>query len=115
MDSGVKPFARQRIRAVNQTDPVTDQQNRLGPANPVKVPPAKPVTSTSDNALLDEMRRTGSASVSQLVTATGVTATAVRQRLHRLMASGLVCRATELESCCRTTNLTRRQVLELIA
>jgi DeoR family suf operon transcriptional repressor len=94
MDSGVKPFGRQRIRAVNQTNPVTDQQNRLGPANPVKVPPAKPVTSTSDNALLDEMRRTGSASVSQLVTATGVTATAVRQRLHRLMASGLVCRAT---------------------
>lgn len=79
---------------MNPTNPATDRQNRTGPACSDKVSPAEPVTSTSDNALLDEMRRTGSASVAQLVTATGVTATAIRQRLHRLMASGLVSRAT---------------------
>ena len=81
---------------MNQTGEAANQLNWGGPSDPdpPSIPPAGPVTSTSDNALLDEMRRSGSVSVSDLVATTGVTATAVRQRLHRLMATGLVCRAT---------------------
>jgi len=74
---------------MNQTDDTVNQLNWGGPADP-----PRSASSTSDNTLLNEMRRSGSASVSDLMAATGVTATAVRQRLHRLMAAGLVCRAT---------------------
>ena len=79
---------------MNQTDDAANRLNRQGVPEAPGLPADRPAASTSDDALLDEMRRSGSASVSELVTATGVTATAVRQRLHRLMASGLVCRAT---------------------
>lgn len=79
---------------MNQTNDAANRLNWDGVPDSPGLPPERPATSTSDDVLLDEMRRSGSASVSELVTATGVTATAVRQRLHRLMASGLVCRTT---------------------
>jgi predicted ArsR family transcriptional regulator len=53
------------------------------------------LTQTSDEALLDYLRRNGAARISDLVAATGVTATAVRQRIRRLMSDGLITRTTE--------------------
>lgn len=50
---------------------------------------------TSDELILDQIRRTGKVSVSELVAEVGVTATAIRQRLNRLMAEGLVQRQPE--------------------
>lgn len=50
---------------------------------------------TSDKGLLDFVRREGTVTISSLVREMGVTATAVRQRLQRLMAEGLVERRTE--------------------
>lgn len=47
---------------------------------------------TSDEQMLDLLRRSGPLSVLELVQATKVTATAVRQRLTRLTANGLVDR-----------------------
>jgi DeoR family transcriptional regulator, suf operon transcriptional repressor len=47
---------------------------------------------TSDNLVLDLLRRQGPMSVVELVRATQVTATAVRQRLTRLTANGFVDR-----------------------
>jgi DeoR family transcriptional regulator, suf operon transcriptional repressor len=52
-------------------------------------------TETSDQAMLNFMRRNGAVTISALVAEMGVTATAVRQRLQRLMDSGLVQRRTE--------------------
>ena len=51
------------------------------------------VTESSDERLLDILRREGASSVSEIATATEVTATAVRQRLNRLMAEGLIERS----------------------
>jgi predicted ArsR family transcriptional regulator len=51
-----------------------------------------PLAESSDDGLLGLLRKTGSQSVSELTRATGVTPTAVRQRLVRLMAEGLVSR-----------------------
>src|SRR3954465_1796548 len=45
---------------------------------------------SSDNTLLDVLRRHGAVTISTLVVEMGVTATAVRQRLQRLMAEGLI-------------------------
>jgi predicted ArsR family transcriptional regulator len=50
---------------------------------------------TSDDVLLNFLRRHGAARISDLVTETGVTATAVRQRIQRLMADGLIERHAE--------------------
>jgi len=50
------------------------------------------MTETSDAALIDLMRVSQAMSVLQLAEKTGVTATAVRQRLNRLMGDGLVGR-----------------------
>lgn len=47
-------------------------------------------SATSDGQVLDLMRRHGAMSVTQVARATRVTATAVRQRLTRLMSLGLV-------------------------
>jgi predicted ArsR family transcriptional regulator len=52
-------------------------------------------TETSDQAMLDVMRQHGAVTISKLVEEMGVTATAVRQRLGRLMSDGLVERCTE--------------------
>jgi predicted ArsR family transcriptional regulator len=50
---------------------------------------------TSDEVLLNYLRRNGAARISDLVVETGVTATAVRQRIQRLMADGLIQRHAE--------------------
>jgi predicted ArsR family transcriptional regulator len=52
-------------------------------------------TETSDKGMLDFMRREGAVTISSLVEEMGVTATAVRQRLQRLMAEGLIERRAE--------------------
>ncbi len=52
-------------------------------------------TTTSDEPLLDLLRLRGALTVTQLGEALQVTATAVRQRLNRLMAEGLVEREIE--------------------
>lgn len=53
------------------------------------------VTETSDAAILDLLRQAGGLCVADLVEQTGVTGTAVRQRLNRLMGQGLVERQLE--------------------
>src|SRR5262245_33054604 len=53
-----------------------------------------PATETADGTMLDFMRREGAVTISSLVQEMGVTATAVRQRLQRLMSDGLVQRQT---------------------
>jgi len=50
------------------------------------------ISETSDAALLNLIRRSGGATVAELADAAEVTPTAVRQRLTRLMAQGLVQR-----------------------
>jgi DeoR family suf operon transcriptional repressor len=52
-------------------------------------------TESSDKAMLDVLRRNGAVTISVLVAEMGVTATAVRQRLLRLMADGLIERQAE--------------------
>ncbi len=56
------------------------------------------IESSSDKALLDAMRRQGAVTIADLVMEMGVTATAVRQRLTRLMDAGLVHRQTEKQA-----------------
>jgi predicted ArsR family transcriptional regulator len=51
-----------------------------------------------DKVMLDCLRREGAVTISALVKEMGVTATAVRQRLQRLMAEGLIQRQTERKS-----------------
>jgi predicted ArsR family transcriptional regulator len=55
-------------------------------------------TSDSDNVLLDVLRRRGAVTIAELVTEMGVTATAVRQRLARLIDGGLIERVTEKQA-----------------
>jgi DeoR family suf operon transcriptional repressor len=50
---------------------------------------------SSDKAMIDILRRNGAVTISVLVAEMGVTATAVRQRLQRLMADGLIERQAE--------------------
>jgi predicted ArsR family transcriptional regulator len=50
------------------------------------------LTELSDRTIVDYLRRRPSATIGDLVGFTGVTATAVRQRLTRLMSKGLVAR-----------------------
>jgi DeoR family suf operon transcriptional repressor len=52
-------------------------------------------TETSDRQVLDLLRRNGPMGIAELVHSLDVTATAVRQRLSRLMAEGLVSRQIE--------------------
>src|SRR5215471_10615121 len=52
-------------------------------------------TETSDIALLDLLRKHGPQSIAQLKTNMGVTTTAVRQRLVRLLAQGDIQRQSE--------------------
>ena len=54
-----------------------------------------PTVESSDVALLDLLRREGPKSVAQLAKAMQVTATAVRQRLQRLLACGDIERTTQ--------------------
>ena len=55
--------------------------------------PQTPEVGASDTALMDVLRRWPAQSIAELAKAMGVTATAVRQRLTRLMAQGFVQRA----------------------
>ena len=55
------------------------------------------IAKKSDAPLLDHLRRHGDASVGELVEHLGVTATAVRQRLSRLMEGDLVARSAVVE------------------
>src|SRR5262245_44483438 len=50
---------------------------------------------SSDKAMMDILRRDGEATISNLGSEMGVTATAVRQRLQRLMNDGLIERQAE--------------------
>lgn len=52
------------------------------------------LTENNDTALLENIRSAGSMSITEVSSAMKVTATAVRQRLNRLMAQGLVQRET---------------------
>jgi predicted ArsR family transcriptional regulator len=52
------------------------------------------LSETSDSRLLDLLRQNGAMSIAQLAAETAVTATAVRQRLSRLMSQGLIERET---------------------
>lgn len=52
------------------------------------------ISETSDARLLDLLRQRGAMSITDIATATAVTATAVRQRLTRLMGQGLIERET---------------------
>ena len=54
-----------------------------------------PTESLSDRSLIDFLRRSGASTISDLVDFAGVTATAIRQRLNRLMEQGLVARNAE--------------------
>jgi len=54
-----------------------------------------PIGELSDRTIVDYLRRRGEATVNDLVEFTSVTATAVRQRLTRLMEQGLVARQSE--------------------
>jgi predicted ArsR family transcriptional regulator len=60
-----------------------------------KATPPKPDTGLSDATIIDYLRHHQTVSVADLVDFTGVTATAVRQRLGRLMDQGLVARKTQ--------------------
>ena len=55
-------------------------------------------TETSDLQFLDLLRKQRALSVSQLIAQTGVTATAVRQRLNRLLRDGLIEREVKTGS-----------------
>lgn len=52
-------------------------------------------TETSDKGVLDFLRREGAVTIGALVAEMGVTATAVRQRLQRLMGDGMIQRQAE--------------------
>lgn len=52
-------------------------------------------TETSDQQMLDIIRRNGAVTISTLIAEMGVTATAVRQRILRLTAQGFIERNTE--------------------
>jgi len=52
-------------------------------------------TETSDRQMLDFIRQHGAVTISALIAEMGVTATAVRQRLSRLIAEELIQRVTE--------------------
>jgi predicted ArsR family transcriptional regulator len=51
-----------------------------------------PTTESADRTIVDYLRRKGEATIGDLVELLGVTATAVRQRLARLMDKGLISR-----------------------
>ncbi len=57
--------------------------------------PVATISETSDRAIIDLLRQHDSLSIGELAEATSVTATAVRQRLNRMMAQGLIERHAE--------------------
>jgi predicted ArsR family transcriptional regulator len=61
-------------------------------------------TESADRTIVDFLRRKGGATIADLVELLGVTATAVRQRLTRLMDQGLVARQSEAAGRGRPTH-----------
>ncbi len=55
--------------------------------------PPKAAEQSSDSTVIDLLRRSGGMGIQELMGAMSVTATAVRQRLNRLMAAGMVQRS----------------------
>src|SRR6476620_51395 len=53
------------------------------------------LSESSDKAMIDFLRQNGAVTISVLVAEMGVTATAVRPRLQRFMADGLIERPAE--------------------
>lgn len=64
----------------------------------------QPISDLSDRTIVDFLRRRPASTVSDMVEFTGVTATAVRQRLVRLMEQGLVAREAEIAGRGRPTH-----------
>lgn len=62
------------------------------------------ITDLSDRTIIDFLRRRPASTVGDMVEFTGVTATAVRQRLVRLMEQGLVAREAEVAGRGRPTH-----------
>lgn len=62
------------------------------------------ITDLSDRTIVDYLRRHPAATVGDMVEFTGVTATAVRQRLVRLMEQGLLARESEVVGRGRPTH-----------
>jgi predicted ArsR family transcriptional regulator len=60
--------------------------------------------SLTDRSMVDFLRREGASTISDLVDFAGVTATAIRQRLNRLMEQGLVARQAEVVGRGRPTH-----------
>ncbi|MGI9427627.1 MAG: helix-turn-helix transcriptional regulator, partial [Bythopirellula sp.] len=61
---------------------------------PAQQPNSAP-ESLSDRSIVDYLRREGACTISELVAFAGVTSTAIRHRLNRLMEQGLVAREAE--------------------
>ncbi len=59
------------------------------------MPTSLETKSISDRTIIDYLRRVGSCTISELVEFAGVTATAIRQRLNRMMDQDLVVRKAE--------------------
>src|SRR4249920_3825489 len=59
---------------------------------------------SSDRSIVDFLRRRGEATVAEMTELLGVTATAVRQRLTRLMEQGLIERQSEAAGRGRPTH-----------
>ena len=58
----------------------------------------------SDRSIVDFLRREGSSTIIELMQFAGVTATAIRQRLNRLMEQGLIVRQAEVVGRGRPTH-----------
>lgn len=69
------------------------------------------LSETSDESLLAILRREGSMTVAEMAKAMSVTATAVRQRINRLMAQGFVQREVHREDSARPGRPTHRYLL----
>ncbi len=66
--------------------------------------PGPAAETLTDRCVVDFLRRQGACTISDLVDFAGVTATAIRQRLNRLMRQGLVAREAEVAGRGRPTH-----------
>ena len=84
------------------SNPLTTSQfpADLGASKPTPAPPAekRPELRASDSVLVELLRTNGQTGVGELASAMRVTATAVRQRLERLMREGIVMREVVITS-----------------
>lgn len=75
-----------------------DLQRASNSLHGVELPAMLGKTENGDDVVLDSIRRQGAVTISALVDEMGVTATAVRQRVRRLMDEGLIERQSERKS-----------------